>query len=189
MWGEIMALLKSEQTLSKGDKAPSFTLLNIDGHDVSLSQFKGKPVVIIFMCNHCPYVKAKFEELSYLEKTYTAKGIGFVFINPNDAENYSDDDFAHMKELARLRGYKHYLVDETQEIAMNYGAVCTPDPFVFDKDHKLVYHGRINDAMSPDAQVHHHDLREVLDGLLLGKEIKEWFVPSMGCSIKWKIQP
>ena len=91
-----------------------------------------------------------------------------------------------MKKIAKQKGYKYYLVDETQETAKDYGATCTPDPFVFDKNHKVVYHGRINDAMNPEDVPKKHDMREVLDKILSGKEIKEWFVPSMGCSIKWK---
>jgi len=91
-----------------------------------------------------------------------------------------------MQKLAEEKGYKYYLLDETQEVAKAYGAVCTPDPFVFNKEHKLVYHGRINDAMSPDDQPTKHDMREVLDKVLKGDPIDEWFVPSMGCSIKWK---
>ena len=82
--------------------------------------------------------------------------------------------------------YKHYLFDEIQDVARAYGAVCTPDPYVFDKQHRLVYHGRINNAMSPEDKANKNDLRDVLDKLIIGKEILNWFEPSMGCSIKWR---
>ena len=91
-----------------------------------------------------------------------------------------------MKKLAEEKGYKYYLIDDTQEIAISYGATCTPDPFIFDKEHKLVYHGRINNAMEPYDTPTKEDMREVLDQSLKGEKIDEWFVPSMGCSIKWK---
>ena len=91
-----------------------------------------------------------------------------------------------MKELAREKGYQYYLVDETQDVAKKYGATCTPDPFVFDKEHKLVYHGRINNQMEPSDEVTENTMREVLDKVLAGEEVEDWFVPSQGCSIKWK---
>lgn len=181
-----MALLKSEQKLQPGDKAPAFTLKNVTGSMVRLSDFEGKPVVVIFMCNHCPYVKPKMEEIAAIQNDYADKGVVVIGINSNDAENYPEDSFANMKKFAEDFGYDYYLYDESQDVARAYGAVCTPDPFVFDKDHKLVYHGRINDAMSPGDKVSKRDLREVLDKVLAGESVGDWFVPSMGCSIKWK---
>jgi len=181
-----MALLKSTQTLQPGDKAPDFSLKNIDGTMVSREEFEGKALVIVFMCNHCPYVKPKMEEIAKIQQDYKDKGVVVIGINSNDAENYPEDSFENMQQFAKKFGYDYYLFDDSQEIAKAYGAVCTPDPFVFDKDHKLVYHGRINDAMSPEDEPSKHDMREVLDAMLAGKDIKEWFVPSMGCSIKWK---
>lgn len=181
-----MALLKSELTLQPGDRAPEFTLKNVDGAMVSLADFEGKAVVVIFMCNHCPYVKPKMEEIAQLQNDYADKGVVVVGINANDAENYPEDSFENMQEFAKTFGYEYYLFDESQEVAKAYGAVCTPDPFVFDKHHKLVYHGRINDAMSPEDTPSRHDLREVLEKMLAGETVEEWFVPSMGCSIKWK---
>lgn len=182
-----MALLKSDaKTLQQGDPAPEFSLINVDGNTVSLTDFKGKIAVVIFMCNHCPYVKPKFEEISKIQNDYADKDVVIIGINSNDPDYDSEDSFDNMKELAEEKDYKYYLVDDTQEIARSYGATCTPDPFIFDKEHKLVYHGRINNAMEPDDTPTKDDMREVLDKLVVGEKIDEWFVPSMGCSIKWK---
>ena len=182
-----MALLQSDaRKLTPGAKAPEFSLRNVDGKTVNLADFSGKPVVIIFMCNHCPYVKPKMDEIASLQDEYGKKGVVVIGINSNDPANYPEDDAEHMKKIALERGFRYYLVDETQETARAYGATCTPDPFVFDKGHKLIYHGRINDAMNPGDVPKKHDVREVLDAMLAGKQITDWFVPSMGCSIKWK---
>ena len=182
-----MVLLKSDaKTLQPKDSAPEFSLLNIDGNTISLSEFKGNIVVIIFMCNHCPYVKPKFDEIAAIQNDYADKDVVVIGINSNDPDYDPEDSIESMKELAEEKGYKYYLVDDTQEIAKAYGATCTPDPFIFDKDHKLVYHGRINNAMEPHDTPTKHDMREVLDKVLAGEKIEEWFVPSMGCSIKWK---
>ena len=175
-----MVLLKSTQKLQPGDQAPDFSLKNIDNQTVSLSDFKGKPVAIIFICNHCPYVIPKMDEIAELQEVATV-----ICINPNGPDYDESESFENMQKIAKEKGYKFYLVDETQEIAKSYGAVCTPDPFVFDKDHKLVYHGRINDAMSPEATPTKHELREVLEKVTKGEPIDNWFIPSQGCSIKW----
>lgn len=181
-----MALLQSEKAkLQPGDTAPEFSLKNIDGQTVSLSQFKGKPVAIIFMCNHCPYVIPKMEEIGQLATEFEGKAV-IIGINPNGPDFDPSESFENMQKVAQQFGYKYYLVDETQEIAKAYDAVCTPDPFVFDADHKLVYHGRINDAMSPGAKVTKHDLREVLNKVIADEKVEDWFVPSQGCSIKWR---
>ncbi len=184
-----MVLLKSDvKMLERGASAPKFSLKNIDENEVSLDDFKGKIVVVIFMCNHCPYVKPKFEEIGAIQKDYSNKGVVVIGINSNDPNYDPEDGFEVMKEIAGRYGYRYYLVDETQEIARAYGAVCTPDTFVFDKNHKLAYHGRINNAMEPNDTVTKKDMREVLDDLVAGEEIVDWFVPSMGCSIKWKFK-
>ena len=182
-----MVLLNSNiKGLKKGEKAIDFSLKNVDGKIVSLKDFKGKILVIIFMCNHCPYVKPKMNEIAKIQRDYESKGVAVICINSNDPDYDSEDSFDNMKKIAKQKGYRYYLVDETQEVAKAYGATCTPDPFVFDKSHRVVYHGRINDAMNPEDVPKKHDMMEVLDKVLSGREIKEWFVPSMGCSIKWK---
>src|SRR3989344_1884060 len=182
-----MVLLKSDmKKLKPGDAAPHFSLENVDGKIVSPTQFRGKVFVIVFMCNHCPYVKPKMDEIAALQRDYEKKGVVVIGINSNDPAHYPDDDFTHMQQLAQAKGYKYYLVDETQDIGKAYGATCTPDPFVFDKDHKLVYHGRINNQMEPTDRVTEHTMRLVLDKVLKCEKVTEWFMPSMGCSIKWK---
>ena len=182
-----MALLKSNiDALPRGGEAPDFSLLNVDESTVSLKDFKGKAAVIIFMCNHCPYVKPKMSEIAAIQEDYADKEIAMICINSNDPDYDSEDSFDNMKFVASQKGYKYYLFDETQDVARAYGAVCTPDPFVFDKEHRLVFHGRINNAMSPEDKADKHDLREVLDKLVAGEEITGWFEPSMGCSIKWR---
>lgn len=182
-----MTLLKSDcKRLQKGDSAPGFSLKNVDDSIVNLSDLKGKALVIIFMCNHCPYVKPKMDEIASIQNDYKDKDVVVIAINANDPIDYPEDDFEHMKEIAREKGYKYYLIDETQQVAISYGATCTPDPFVFNKEHKLIYHGRLNNAMEPDDMPTKHDIIEVLDKMIKGKDIEEWFVPSQGCSIKWK---
>ncbi|MFB6198864.1 MAG: thioredoxin family protein [Halobacteriaceae archaeon] len=177
-----MTLQKSEKTLEPGDTAPDFTLKNVDGSMVSLSDFEDEPVCIIFMCNHCPYVQAKMDEIADLQSF----NVPIICINSNDADQYPEDSFENMQDVAEEQGYRYYLRDASQDVARAYGAVCTPDPFVFDDSHELVYHGRINNAMKPDDTATEHDLREVLEKVDKGESIEDWFRPSMGCNIKWK---
>ena len=138
------------------------------------------------MCNHCPYVKPKMDEISEIQNEYKDKNVVVIGINSNDPTNYPEDNFEHMQQIAKEKGYDYYLVDETQDVARAYGAVCTPDPYIFDKDHKLIYHGRINNAMDPEDTPTKHDMKEVLDKTAVGEKIEEWFISSQGCSIKWK---
>jgi peroxiredoxin len=182
-----MVLLKSDaKRLKKGDRAPDFYLKNIDGRYYGLNDFKGKILVIIFMCNHCPYVKAKMDEIASIQNDYEDEGVVVIGINSNDPSYSEEDSYENMQKIAKEKGYKYYLIDETQEVARAYGATCTPDPFVFDKDHRLVYHGRINDAMEPGDKITKNDLREILDKVIKREDVEGWFVPSVGCSIKWK---
>jgi peroxiredoxin len=184
-----MVLLKSEVVLKKGDKAPDFTLLGIDDKKHYLSEFKNyKALLVIFMCNHCPYVQAKIKALNEVHDKFKNE-IAMIGINSNDPTNYPDDSFENMKKFAKDKGIKFtYLVDETQEIAKKYGAVCTPDPFLFDKERKLVFHGRIDNAMSPEDVATEKTMINNVEKLLSGKKIEKDFDPSMGCSIKWKSQ-
>ena len=177
-----MVLLKSEQTLQKGDKVPSFTLENYDDTTISLSDFNEQAVVILVMCNHCPYVRSKLDIIKELQSL----DIPFICINSNDAEEYPEDGKEQMIELAHELGLKYYSIDETQEVAKALGAVCTPEAYLLDKEHKLVYHGRINDSMNPNDGVNEESLKDAITFLMEGKEILDWFKPSMGCSIKWK---
>ncbi|TSA16384.1 MAG: thioredoxin family protein [Nitrosopumilales archaeon] len=184
-----MVLLKSEVVLKKGDKAPDFALLGIDDKKHNLSEFKNyKTILVVFMCNHCPYVQAKTKALNEIYDKFK-NDIMMIGINSNDPTNYPDDSFENMKKFAKEKGIKFtYLVDETQEIAKKYGAVCTPDPFLFDHERKLVFHGRIDNAMSPEDTATEKTMINNIEKLLSGKKIEKDFDPSMGCSIKWKSQ-
>jgi peroxiredoxin len=183
-----VVLLKSEVVLKAGNKAPDFNLLGIDDKQHSLSEFKNEPLLVIFMCNHCPYVQAKVAAMNEIYEKFKGK-IAMVGINSNDPTNYPDDSFENMKKFAKEKGIKFpYLVDETQEVAKRYGAVCTPDPFLFDKDFRLVFHGRIDNSMKPEDKATEKTMILNIEKLLAGKKIEKDFDPSMGCSIKWKSQ-
>jgi len=181
-----MTLTQSNpEAIPKGEKAPEFILQNAaDDKAVSLEDFAGKPVVVLFMCNHCPFVIPKFDELKELQDEF-GEDIPLVLINSNNNPAYEEDDWDHSVALAKEKGYTYYLFDETQEVAKAYGAECTPDPYVFDKDHKLVYHGRINDDTGRTNNPTEHDLKEVLQAVKEGKVVEDWFRPSQGCNIKW----
>lgn len=184
-----MVLLKSEVVLKTGDKAPEFNLLGTDDKKHSVSEFKdSQALLVVFMCNHCPYVQAKVSALNEIYERFKGK-IAMVGINSNDPTNYPDDSFENMKKFAKEKGIQFtYLVDETQEVAKKYGAVCTPDPFLFDKEGKLVFHGRIDNAMKPEDHPTEKTMIANIDKVLSGKKIEKDFDPSMGCSIKWKSQ-
>ncbi|MBU1197303.1 thioredoxin family protein [Candidatus Micrarchaeota archaeon] len=183
-----MVLLESKQTLTVNDKAPDFRLNGTDGKTYSLPSFsQAKAVLIIFGCNHCPYVKAKMAAIRELHESFASRGLQIILINSNDPVNYPDDDFEHMIQFAQENRFPFpYLVDDTQDVAKQYGAVCTPDPFLFDGKHELAWHGRLDDAMSPGAPVTKKDMAEAIEMVLQGKKVDKPFRPSMGCSIKWK---
>ena len=181
-----MVLLESEVSLKTGDTAPDFSLKGIDDKMHSLTGYNRKGLLVIFMCNHCPYVKAKIEAIKEIHDKFKDQ-ISLVGINSNDSEKYPDDSFGSMKTIADEKGITFdYLVDETQEIAKKYGAVCTPDPFLFDSDRKLVFHGRIDDAMNPDAVANEKVMINNIEKFLNDEKIEKDFDPSIGCSIKWK---
>ncbi|MFC7204007.1 thioredoxin family protein [Haloferax namakaokahaiae] len=184
-----MVLQESDSELTLGDEAPDFELPGTDGETYSLSSFgDSDALLVVFTCNHCPYAKAKFEELNTLTESYD--DLAVVGINPNDAEAYPDDSFERMEELVEdgtIR-YTAYLRDESQDVARAYGAVCTPDPFLFENTgdgFELVFHSRIDDAMNPDAEVSVYEMREAVEAVLAGEEIPVDETPSQGCSIKW----
>ena len=181
-----MVLLKSKEILKIGNTAPDFELSCVDGEVYTLSQFKGKPVLLIFMCNHCPYVKPQLENIKKLAAKWKDKAI-VIGINSNDALNYPDDSFERMIETsADLNFNFYYLYDETQETAKHYGAQCTPDPFLVDKNGKIAWHGRLNNALNPNDTPTHHDMDEAIAELLKTGKVTKEFLPSQGCSIKWK---
>ncbi|MCR4368276.1 MAG: thioredoxin family protein [archaeon] len=174
--------------LKKGDGAPLFDLPGADGKKHSLKEAKGKKaVLVVFMCNHCPYVQPKFSYLVNLQKKYAAR-LQVFGINSNDTKAYGEDDMEHMKEYAKIHGFNFpYLLDESQEVARAYGAACTPDPFLFDFKFKLVYHGRIDDAHAkPHENAKTNELDEAVQQVLAGKIVTVKEEPSMGCNVKWK---
>lgn len=182
-------VLTASTMMPLGTKAPSFSLKDASGRAVSLDDFKdARALLVIFMCNHCPYVKHIGKELAALTKEYMAKGVAVAGINSNDAEKYSDDSPANMVKEAKAAGYAFpYLFDETQAVAKAYRAACTPEFYVFDGDQKLVYRGQM-DASRPgnNIPVTGADLRGALDAALGGKEVAGEQRPGMGCNIKWK---
>jgi len=182
-----MVLLESKISLKTGDTAPDFSLMGIDDKMHSLESYVGsKGLLIIFMCNHCPYVKAKIDAIKQIHEKFN-ENIALVGINSNDSTEYPDDSFENMKKIANENGMKFdYLVDDKQDVAKRYGAVCTPDPFLFDEDRKLIFHGRIDNAMNPDATATENIMQNNLTKFLAGEKIEKDFDPSIGCSIKWK---
>ena len=182
-----MALMQSKG-MPVGNAAPPFSLPGVDGNAWSLDSFADASLlVVVFTCNHCPYAIASEDRLLALQSDYEARGVRLVAISSNDAEKYSDDSFDKMKERAADKGFNFpYLYDESQEVARAYDAACTPDVFVFDRERKLVYNGRIDDNWQEPDQVTRQDLRSVLDAALEGRTVDFEHVPSMGCSIKWK---
>tara|TARA_B110000014_G_scaffold260981_1_gene251804 strand:- start:1549 stop:2094 length:546 start_codon:yes stop_codon:yes gene_type:complete len=181
-----MVLLESKISLKTDDISPDFTLKGIDDNIHSLNDYTQKGLLIIFMCNHCPYVKAKIEAIKEIHEKFKNQ-IAIIGINSNDSLKYPDDSFKNMKILAEEKGIKFdYLIDETQEIAKKYGAICTPDPFLFDENRRLIFHGRIDDAMNPDSSVTEKVMINNIEKFLNREKIEKDFDPSIGCSIKWK---
>lgn len=173
-----------------GMKAPDFSLPDVvSGKNRTLGDFQSEvAVVVMFICNHCPYVKHVQSELVSLAKTYIPRGVSFVAVNSNDVKNYPEDSPEKMLEDARRLGYPFpYLFDETQEMAQSYGAACTPDFFVFDKNFSCAYRGQLDDSRPENGKpVTGKDLRAALDCMIEGKPPGEKQIPSMGCNIKWK---
>ncbi|MBD3303402.1 MAG: redoxin domain-containing protein [Candidatus Eisenbacteria bacterium] len=179
----------TSQMLPIGTTAPDFTLPDTEGREVSLSQFEGAPAyLVMFICNHCPFVIHVKRELAELCREYQERGVAVVAINANDANKYPDDSPERMKADKEALGYTFpYLYDETQEIAKAYRAACTPDFYVFDKSRKLVYRGQMDDSRpGSDTPVTGRDLRKALDAALANESAPDQQKPSMGCNIKWK---
>lgn len=192
-----MALTESTM-LELGADAPEFDLPATDGSKVSLSDFQGKPLLVMFICNHCPYVVHVASELAKIGKDYAATELGIVAISSNDASEYPADSFDKMKEEAVERGYSFpYLYDETQQVAIAFTAACTPDFFLFDAQHRLVYRGQLDRTRPTRIRSGVYDstgneptgenLRAAINAVLMGDTPHpEKQLPSMGCNIKWK---
>lgn len=174
-----------------GTAAPAFSLTATDGSVVSTESLRdGKSLLVIFMCNHCPFVIHVAEQLKMLGDDYAEKDLNIVAINSNDVEKYPDDAPEKMKAEKADRGYAFsYLFDADQSVAHAYGAACTPDFFLFDSDHKLTYRGQLDDSrpkMDPPVPVTGKDLRAAIDATLAGTAVSDQQKPSIGCNIKWK---
>ncbi|HZP12103.1 MAG TPA: thioredoxin family protein [Nevskiaceae bacterium] len=184
-----MALTPSSM-LPLGTKAPAFSLPDtVTGTAVSLDAAKGNAAtVVMFICNHCPYVKHVNAELVRVANDYRKRGVGFVAISSNDAKNYPEDAPEKMKENARANAYPFpYLYDESQAVAKSYQAACTPDFFVFDRAMHLVYRGRLDESTPGNGKpLTGADLRMALEALLNDKPVSPDQSPSMGCNIKWR---
>lgn len=183
-------VLTPSNMLPLGTIAPDFSLNDATTNTpVNLQSIKSaSATVIMFICNHCPYVKHLQSELTKIANDYIPKGIQFIAINANDADNYPDDSPEKMKQVAKQFGYPFpYLYDESQDIARAYQAACTPDFFIFDKDLRCVYRGQFDDSRpGNDIPVTGQDIRAALDNLLTNKPINKDQKSSMGCNIKWK---
>ncbi len=188
-----MALLESNPIILDSE-IPNFeNISDVYSQLYSLKDFnEAKLLVIIFMCNHCPYVKAVLDRINSLARVYKNKGVQFAGVNSNDAKTYLEDSFENMKKISRLENFEFlYLFDESQNLAKSFNAVCTPDIFVYAKNKEkkwiLKYHGAIDDNWKDFLEVKTHYLRDAIEELLADKEeISFEQKPSMGCSIKWK---
>ncbi len=183
-----MALTPSNM-LPLGTPAPDFRLPDTAGKLVSLADFKSAPALaVLFICNHCPYVKHIRAGLAQFAREYQRRGAAIVAINSNDVQNYPDDSPEKMAQEAKAAGYTFpYLYDESQAVARSYRSACTPDIYLFDKNRKLVYRGQFDDSRPGNGlPVTGADLRAAVDAVLAGQPVSPRQVPSIGCNIKWK---
>ena len=182
-------MVKTASTmLPLGTQAPNFSLPNVDDTTISRADFAGKPLLVIFMCNHCPFVVHLRSALAEFGKDYQDKGLAVIGISSNDTDAYPQDGFDKMKLEAADAGYTFpYLIDEDQSVAKAYKAACTPDFFLFDKDHCLAYRGQF-DSSRPGGEtpITGEDLKAACDAVLADNEVGEDQAPSIGCNIKWK---
>ncbi len=185
-----MTLTKS-QMLALGTKAPDFRLKDVlNRKTISLKDFRDKKALLVmFICNHCPFVKHVEKEIAKIGLDYKDKNVGIVAISSNDAENYPEDSPENLKRQAYRLGFVFpYLYDETQEVAKLYTAACTPDFFLFNEERKLVYRGQLDDSRPGNilVRVTGRDLRSAIDAVLQNKDVSPNQKPSLGCNIKWK---
>lgn len=183
-----MALTPSTM-LELGSQAPDFSLTDtVSGDTVTLSHYANKPLLVAFICNHCPYVKHIADVFTEMANEYVEKGLAVVAISSNDPEHRAEDGPEHMKEEARQRGFRFpYLFDDDQSVAKAYRAACTPDFFLFDAEKNLIYRGQFDDSRpGNDVPVTGQDMKDALNALLAGMPALEEQKPSIGCNIKWK---
>lgn len=178
----------TSRMLPLGTVAPDFTLPDVDGQPVSLAAARARAFVVMFICNHCPFVKHVAPALAALGRDYAGRDVAIFAINANDPERYPEDSPEKMAAEKAARGYVFpYLFDETQAVARAYQAACTPDFFVFDANRALVYRGQLDDSRpGNDRPVTGADLRAAIDAVLEGRAVAALQKPSIGCGIKWK---
>lgn len=172
-----------------GSALPSFRLKSVDGREFLSAEIArdAKAVVVMFICNHCPYVQAIEDRILRLASDLGPRGVAFVGICANDPAEYPEDAPEELLKRWRSKGYGFpYLVDDDQSVARAFGAVCTPDIFAYDSSGRLVYRGRLDDSWKDERKVQRQELRETLAALLAGHAVTSTQNPSMGCSIKWK---
>lgn len=171
-----------------GNDCPDFSLPAIDGKTYSLKDFpKGAPLVVMFICNHCPYVKAIEDRLIQLGTDLKKQNVSVLAICSNDEEGHPEDSFENLKKRAIEKNYPFpYLHDKSQQVAKAFDAVCTPDFFVYDKNHKLAYRGRLDDSWKEPSKVSKRELYQAVQILLKDQTVPQEQTASMGCSIKWK---
>ena len=173
--------------LSIGAKGPDFDLPGVDGKFYSLETFRErKALVVVFSCNHCPYVQAYENRLIAIQRDFERKGVALVAINSNEAKNYPEDNFQKMVARAKEIGFNFpYLRDERQEVADAYGAHYTPEIFLLDQERELQYTGRIDDNWQDAAKARSHDLRDAMNAVLSGSAVRNPETHAIGCTIKW----
>lgn len=178
----------SSQRFPLGSTLPYFSLPSVDGEQISNSCFLGAPAsLVVFTCNHCPYVKGSEAMLNTVVNKFLPDGLRVLAISSNDASQYPEDSFAKMKEKAnQLQLPYPYLYDETQEVAKAFDAACTPELYLFDRNQRLVFHGTVNDSPRDPTKVTKEYLSEAISAVLKGGLPPQQFVHSIGCSIKWK---
>lgn len=177
--------------LRLGDPVIPFRLPGTDGRQHGVDDYaQARALVVIFSCNHCPYVRAWEDRMIAIQRDYAPRGVQFLVISSNDPEQYPEDSFERMKERAQQKGYNFpYLYDATQEVARAYGAERTPEVFVFDQQRRLCYHGAIDDHHEDPQKVRQHYLREALDAVLEGRQPPVTNTAPVGCTIKWRPHP
>ena len=182
-----VAKTESTQMLRKSQIAPDFSLKGTDEIVYRLESFSSsRLLLVVFICNHCPYVRARIRDLVALQSKFDKPDLQVIAINSNDP-GYQEEGFENMKKFSTEYSLNFpYLFDESQVVARLYGAACTPDPFLFDSERKLLFHGKINDALEPDMTPKVHTMEENVRKVLSGQKLDKDFDPSIGCSIKWK---
>lgn len=177
-------------TLQIGAAAPNFNLPGVDGKNHTLADFQdAKALIVVFSCNHCPYAIGSEDRMIQLYEDYAPRGVAMVVINSNETENHPTDSFEHMVERAQEKGFPFpYLRDESQQVALAYGALRTPHFYVFDQDRKLRYTGRMDDNPRSPGQQTTHELRDAVDAVLAGQTPPVALTNPIGCNVKWKGQ-